>query len=87
MLIRCKAQNREVEFKALQAERRTPALSARDAERLEAVEDDHGARLQRWGELGFVIGFEDAPVHGRIDAQGAVRPSWRSAAMKVWVPQ
>lgn len=35
------------------------------------VEDDHIARLQRRGELGFDIDFEGAPVHRRIDHPGS----------------
>ena len=33
----------------------------------QVVHDDNVAFFQRRGELGFDIGFEDAPIHGRID--------------------
>ena len=36
----------------------------------EIVEDDHVARFERRGELGFDIGFEDVPVHRGIDNPG-----------------
>lgn len=31
------------------------------------VEDDHIALCQRGSELRFEVGFEDAPVHRRVD--------------------
>ena len=51
----------------------------------EVVEDDHVARLQRRRELGLDIGVEDRCGSWlRSIIQGAVRPSQRRAAMKVW---
>ena len=34
------------------------------------VHDDDVAFSKRWGELGLDIGFENSPVHRRVDDEG-----------------
>ena len=50
----------------------------------DVIEEHDIARRQRWRELGFDVDRENLSIHRRIN-QGAVRPLWRSTAIKVCV--